>query len=355
MRASEPAHAVPREVHSNELVAQKRWFELVLGRGECTDEAGGAASAAGAAEACGNDRHPDLAGEPVVDRGAEDDLCLVRRGLADDLRRLVHLEQRQIVAAGDREQDPASGAELRVDQRRAKGAFGCLAGAILRPGREADTHQGRAGTLHDRPHVGEVEIDQTREGDQVADALDALPEDVVGDLERVEHRRRAVEHLEQAVVRDHDRRVALLAQGVDAGFGLRAALRPLELERRRDDADCERTEALRDLRDDRGGAGTGPAALAGSDEDHVRTSEGVLDLVVALLRRLAADPRVGAGAESLRQVAPDMDLRLPYEICSCCMSVLTATNSTWLMPASIIRLTAFRPAPPTPTTWIFAR
>src|SRR6266540_4221229 len=43
------------------------------------------------------------------------------------------------------------------------------------------------------------------------------------------------------------------------------------------------------------------------------------------------------------------------EICSCCMSVLTATNSTWLMPASIIRLTAFRPAPPTPTTWIFAR
>src|SRR6266540_418304 len=102
MRASEPAHAVPREVHSNELVAQKRgWFELVLGRGECTDEARGAASAAGAAEACGNDRHPDLAGEPVVDRGAEDDLRLVRRGLADDLRRLVHLEQRQVVATID--------------------------------------------------------------------------------------------------------------------------------------------------------------------------------------------------------------------------------------------------------------
>src|SRR6185312_3670263 len=39
----------------------------------------------------------------------------------------------------------------------------------------------------------------------------------------------------------------------------------------------------------------------------------------------------------------------------CCTSVLTETNSTWLMPASIIRLTAFSPAPPTPTTWIFAR
>src|SRR5688500_3813232 len=43
------------------------------------------------------------------------------------------------------------------------------------------------------------------------------------------------------------------------------------------------------------------------------------------------------------------------EIWSCCMSVLTATNSTCEMPASIIRLTAFRPAPPTPTTRITAR
>ncbi len=37
------------------------------------------------------------------------------------------------------------------------------------------------------------------------------------------------------------------------------------------------------------------------------------------------------------------------------MSVLTATNSTCEMPASIIRLTAFSPAPPTPITRITAR
>src|SRR3954451_13119794 len=37
-------------------------------------------------------------------------------------------------------------------------------------------------------------------------------------------------------------------------------------------------------------------------------------------------------------------------IWSCWMSVLTATNSTCETSASIIRLTAFRPAPPTPTT-----
>ena len=42
-------------------------------------------------------------------------------------------------------------------------------------------------------------------------------------------------------------------------------------------------------------------------------------------------------------------------ICSCWMSVLTAMKSTCVMPASIIRSTAFRPAPPTPTTRITAR
>src|SRR5437763_761074 len=42
-------------------------------------------------------------------------------------------------------------------------------------------------------------------------------------------------------------------------------------------------------------------------------------------------------------------------ICSCWMSVLTATKSTCEMPASIIRSTAFSPAPPTPTTRITAR
>ena len=42
-------------------------------------------------------------------------------------------------------------------------------------------------------------------------------------------------------------------------------------------------------------------------------------------------------------------------IWSCWMSVLIAMNSTCEMPASIMRLTAFSPAPPTPTTRMTAR
>src|SRR3954451_18860728 len=43
------------------------------------------------------------------------------------------------------------------------------------------------------------------------------------------------------------------------------------------------------------------------------------------------------------------------DICSCWMSVLTARNSTCERPASIIRCSALRPAPPTPTTRMTAR
>ena len=69
-----------------------------------------------------------------------------------------------------------------------------------------------------------------------------LLQDVVGDPERVDHRRGLVEHLEQPVVRDDDGRVAGAAQHLGALVGLPFAPRSLEFERERDDPDRERAE-----------------------------------------------------------------------------------------------------------------
>ena len=79
-----------------------------------------------------------------------------------------------------------------------------------------------------------------------------------------------------------------------ADVRLAAPLRSLELERRRHDPDRQRTELARDLRDDRRSTRAGTAALARSDEHHVRAAQRMLQLVVALVRRAAADVRVGA-------------------------------------------------------------
>src|SRR5437660_9511606 len=73
---------------------------------------GRAAHAGAASDAGGDDGDPDLPGEPVVDRGAEDDVRVLGRRAADRLGGLVHLDQGHVLAACDRQQDAARGGGL---------------------------------------------------------------------------------------------------------------------------------------------------------------------------------------------------------------------------------------------------
>src|SRR3954454_11155659 len=61
-----------------------------------------------------------------------------------------------------------------------------------------------------------------------------------------------------------------------------------------------------------GDGGRGPRAgastLAGGDEDHVRAAQLLLQLVVRLVGRTTSDVRIGAGAETLSELAADVDL-----------------------------------------------
>src|SRR5262245_66497506 len=74
---------------------------------------------AGAVEAGGDHRHADLVGQPVVDDGAEDDVGVAVGRRVDDLRRLVDLEQAEVLAAGDDEQDADGALERPLEQRYA--------------------------------------------------------------------------------------------------------------------------------------------------------------------------------------------------------------------------------------------
>src|SRR4051812_9056894 len=61
--------------------------------------------ASGALEARGDHGDPNGIPEVVVDDGSEDDVGVLVGGALDDLRRLVDLEQAQVAAARDVEQD----------------------------------------------------------------------------------------------------------------------------------------------------------------------------------------------------------------------------------------------------------
>ena len=180
--------------------------------------------------------------------------------------------------------------------------------ARFSPRGSADAHQRRARVLHDRAHVGEVEVDQAGHRDDVADPRHALAQHVVDDPERVHDRGVLLDDVAQAVVGDRDQRVDL---GLELLGGLlRDQLAPaaLEAERLGHDADGERALLLGHLRDDGGRAGAGAAAEAGRDEHHVRVRERVRDLVAILLGGPLADRRVAAGAEALRDLVADADL-----------------------------------------------
>ena len=142
----------------------------------------------------------------------------------------------------------------------------------------------------------------------------------------------------------------------DALLGLLAAAAPLEAERPRDDADGQRLELAGELGDDGRATGAGAAALAGGDEDHVGALQRLLQLVAALhcrrrgrssgrrRRRARASPSRRCGSSRRRRTSG-----APARRCS------RRRTRRPVRPASTMRLTAFVPPPPTPTTLITAR
>src|SRR5918999_721232 len=264
--------------------------------------------ALGPLEAGGKHRDPHAVAHPVVHDGAEDDVRRRVGGALDDLGGLVDLEQAEVAAARDVQQDPGGPLDRLLEERTRHGVLGRLGCPVLARGL-ADAHQGRTGLLHDCADVGEVEVDQTRGGDQVRDALYALPEHGVGLAEGVEDAGAPLDDGQQLFVGDHDHRVDLRAEAVDALHCLAHALGALEVERLGHDADCEGADLLlRHLGDHRRGTGAGAAALTGGHEDHVRAFERLLDLVAALIRRAIADLGVGSGAEALGELVADLEL-----------------------------------------------
>ncbi|CAB4337439.1 unannotated protein [freshwater metagenome] len=197
----------------------------------------------------------------------------------NDLCGVVDFEQTQFAAAGDVQQDAGRTFDRVLQQRALNGRLRRIDRAGLAC-RSADPHHRRAGIGHHSPNVGEVEVDQTRDRDQVGDALNALSQNVVGLTEGFKHGRTLLNRCQQTLVGDHDQRVNDFAQASDALVGSAHPLRAFEFKRAGYDADGECADfSFGDLSDHRGSAGSGAAAFASSDEDHVGALERLLDVV----------------------------------------------------------------------------
>ena len=169
-------------------------------------------------------------------------------------------------------------------------------GAVL-AGADRRAHHRVAHARHGGLHVGKVAVDDAGNGDDVGDALHALPQHVVGDAEALEEAG-VLGHRQQLLVGDHDHRVDAVDQLLQAALGLLQAA--LAFKRR---TACVMTATVRMPISLASDAITGAAPVPvppprpGGDEDHVGAFEGLDDLLRILERGAAAHVGIGARAE----------------------------------------------------------
>jgi hypothetical protein len=180
--------------------------------------------------------------------------------------------------------------------------------AALGPATGRRSHHRHADFAHHRAHVREIDVDEAGVVDHLGDPRHGAVQHVVGGRVGVEQRDVLAEHVDQLVVGDHDQRVDLLGEFLDAGVGDALAL-AFEAERPRDDGNRENAHRLRNVRDDGRRTGARAAAHAGGDEEHVGAGDHFGDAVAVLHRRVAADLGLGARAEAARERGPELQLR----------------------------------------------
>jgi len=111
---------------------------------------------------------------------------------------------------------------------------------------------------------------------------------------------------QEPIIGDHDLRVHMLTQLLQAGFSEVCLARALKAKRLGDDADRKDTHAFGNLRDHGGGTGPRSTAQGSSDEYHVCVLEQCLDLLGRLLRRLLAQRYLATGAQTMCDRLPDL-------------------------------------------------
>ena len=191
-------------------------------------------------EAGGDDGHVELVLHALVDDGAEDDIGFGVGVGPDHLSGLVDLEQAEVVAALDIEENALRAFDRHIQQ----GALNRLLGGL--PGRGFHRWRGRW-DIRAAPPSSMMERTSAksrliRPGTVISslNALNTLPQHVVGDDEGFTDGGGFVEDMQEPVVRDGDQRINGFAEAAHGAFGYAAALRAFECERLGDDADCQR-------------------------------------------------------------------------------------------------------------------
>src|SRR5882724_9772226 len=236
----------------------------------------------------------------------ENNVGVFRGGFLDDRGRFVNFVQRKARAAANGDENTVRALNgIVLEQRAGDGAIGGVHGAIRTSG-DGGAHNGVALAAHDGFHVREGAIDDAGNGYYIRDALYGLAENIVGDAERVEEARAALDGFHEALVGDDDDGVHSTNEILQRLFGLHHAALAFEGERLGDDGDGERAEFARERSHHGRCTGPGASAETRGDENHVRAFERLNNFVGVFERGLAADLGIGAGAKAFGEFCAEL-------------------------------------------------
>ena len=122
-----------------------------------------------------------------VDASAEDDVCADIHNVLNEAASFVDFAEREIQAAGNVKDNAGCAFDVGFEKRALHCLTNCFQSAVFAFA-GADTHVSEALVFHNGSYVREVQVDESRIYDKVAYALNALTENVVGNLEGFDDR-----------------------------------------------------------------------------------------------------------------------------------------------------------------------
>ena len=137
--------------------------------------------------------------------------------------------------------------------------------------------------------------------------MNALAQNVVGDAEALKEAG-ILGHSQQLFVGDHNHRVYVFNQLLQAAFGLLQAALAFKCEGPRDYCHSQHAQLAGQRGDHRRGACACATAQAGGDEDHIRSLQRFDDLLRVFKSSAAANIGVGAGAQAHREPHAKLEL-----------------------------------------------
>jgi len=144
-------------------------------------------------------------------------------------------------------------------------------------------------------------------GDQVRNTASCVVEHIVGLAECFKHRCVFAGDVQQTLIGNHDERVHILLEQLDAGVRRLLATRPFTDEGFGHDGHREDAQILGDGGHDRSATRSRTTTHSGGDEDHVEATHGLFQFVATFFNRFGSDARARPGTKAFGQAASGLD------------------------------------------------